>query len=84
MNLEGVRDCAVFGIPDAEYGERLVAVVESESDLSTESLVSALRHHVAGYKVPREFRFVRRLPREDSGKIKKRLLRADWLAAHIA
>lgn len=84
VNLEGVRDCAVFGIPDAEYGERLVAVVESESDLSTESLVSALRHHVAGYKVPREFRFVRRLPREDSGKIKKRLLRADWLAAHIA
>ena len=62
----------------------LVAVVESESDLSTESLVSALRHHVAGYKVPREFRFVRALPREDSGKIKKRLLRADWLAAQPA
>ena len=84
VNLDGVRDCAVFGIPDTEYGERLVAVVESEADLSPESLVTALREHVAGYKVPREFRFVRRLPREDSGKIKKRLLRADWLAARTA
>ncbi|MFM7274540.1 MAG: AMP-binding protein, partial [Gammaproteobacteria bacterium] len=76
--LPGVRDCAVFGIPDAEYGERLVAVVESAGPLDGAGLAAALAERIARYKIPREFRCVERLPREDSGKIKKRLLREQW------
>jgi len=80
VNLPAVKDCAVFGVPDAEFGERLVAVVESDVPLDPDALRAQLRQHVAGYKIPREFSFVGALPREDTGKIKKRLLRDAWLA----
>ncbi len=83
-NLEGIRDCAVFGIPDAEYGEALMAVVELEEgrELDTATIRTYLRAHLAGYKVPRSVEIRRDLPREDSGKIFKRRLRAPyWLAA---
>jgi long-chain acyl-CoA synthetase len=73
----GVKDCAVFGIPDAEFGEKLMAVVEplEGSALSTEELRAYLRRHLADYKVPRMIEISRDLPREDSGKIFKRRLR---------
>ena len=44
------------------------------------SLQEEARKHIAGYKVPRVVTFHDSLPREDTGKIKKRLLREDWLA----
>jgi long-chain acyl-CoA synthetase len=73
----GVKDCAVFGIPDAEFGEQLMAVVEPQagSPLRVEDLRSFLRLHLADYKVPRCIEIGRDLPREDSGKIFKRRLR---------
>jgi long-chain acyl-CoA synthetase len=77
LRLDGVRDCAVFGIPDAEYGERLMAVVEpAVSDGISAAEVSAyLARHLADYKVPRMIEIAHNLPREDSGKIFKRRLR---------
>jgi long-chain acyl-CoA synthetase len=74
-----VRDCAVFGVPDPEFGERLVAYIESDHELSTENVREHLAGRLAAYKIPREFRFISPLPREDSGKIKKRLLRDAYL-----
>ena len=73
----GVNDCAVFGIPDAEFGEKLMAIVEplEGSVLLTEDLSAYLRLHLADYKVPRIIEIGRDLPREDSGKIFKRKLR---------
>jgi long-chain acyl-CoA synthetase len=73
----GVKDCAVFGIPDAEFGEKLMAVVEplEGGALWTEELRAYLRRHLADYKVPRIIEISRELPREDSGKIFKRRLR---------
>jgi long-chain acyl-CoA synthetase len=79
----GVKDCAVFGIPDAEFGEKLMAVVEplEGSALATEDLGAYLLLHLADYKVPRIIEIGRDLPREDSGKIFKRKLRdAYWQA----
>ncbi len=79
--LPGVADCAVFGIPDAEFGESLVAVVETEpgANLSAHAVRAALRSRLAGYKVPKRIEFAPDLPREDSGKIFKRKLRdAYW------
>ncbi|MBR1125271.1 AMP-binding protein [Bradyrhizobium lablabi] len=82
--MPGVRDCAVFGIPDAEYGESLLALVEPQTDHSfgpAEVLVY-LRQRLSGFKVPRQVEIRSGLPREDSGKIRKRLLRAPyWEAA---
>ena len=74
--MEDIRDCAVFGVPDAEYGERLVACIESDRPVSVDTLREHLGQHIASYKIPREFHFDVALPREDSGKIKKRLLRS--------
>jgi long-chain acyl-CoA synthetase len=83
VSMPAVRDCAVFGIPDSEYGERLVSVVETSESLASDSLGDFLRKHISAYKVPREFLFVEHLPREDSGKIKKRLLRDAFMAGEL-
>src|SRR4029450_10486716 len=55
IGMPGVRDCAVFGIPDEEFGESLAAYVEPEDGmtLSAESVRAYLRERTAGYKVPR-------------------------------
>ena len=87
ITMPGVSDCAVFGVPDEEFGERLVASIEGSEGLNSESVASFLSDRIAGYKVPREYYFDLVLPREDSGKIKKRLLRemlvnTDDLSAH--
>ena len=77
LRLTSVKDCAVFGIPDAEFGEKLMAVVEPSegSSLTLTAIQAHLTHHLAGYKVPRIIQIGRDLPREDLGKIFKRRLR---------
>lgn len=72
-----VHDCAVFGIPDDEMGERLVAVVERVpgSMIHEADVLTYLGQHLANYKIPRQVIFQADLPREDSGKIFKRQLR---------
>ncbi|MEP2830127.1 acyl-CoA synthetase [Parvibaculum sp.] len=82
--MPGVGDCAVFGIPDEEFGESLCAVVQPQPGVTLQEgdVRSFLRERVAGYKVPRKVEFRSDLPREDSGKIFKRKLREPyWEAA---
>ncbi len=81
--IPNVRDCAVFGVPDAEFGERLIAVVEPSGALNEPDIRSRLKSRLASYKVPREILFAELLPREDSGKIKKRLVRQDFLEGRL-
>jgi long-chain acyl-CoA synthetase len=75
--MPGVHDCAVFGIPDAEFGEALMAVVEPQAGVTLD--VADIRKHLkaqlADYKVPKHIEIQTNLPREDSGKIFKRRLR---------
>ena len=75
--LSGVADCAVFGIPDEEFGESVMAVVQPMpgASLTPEGLQAELKRVLTGYKVPRQIDFADSLPREDSGKIFKRKLR---------
>ncbi len=83
INCPGVKDCAVFGIPDAEYGEQLMAVVEAQPGIPPPSIADVrtyLAQHLAGYKVPKHIEFGAGLPREDSGKIFKRRLRDPYWA----
>jgi long-chain acyl-CoA synthetase len=78
--LPGVADCAVFGIPDEEFGEQVMAVVQPMpgATLTPAALQAELRKVLTGYKVPRRIDFAESLPREDSGKIFKRKLRAPF------
>jgi long-chain acyl-CoA synthetase len=84
LSLPGVRDCAVFGIPDAEFGEALAAHVELDEGvrLTAEEVCEHVRSRLAGYKTPRLVEFSDSLPREDSGKIFKRRLREPYWAGH--
>ena len=75
--LPGVHDCAVFGIPDQEFGEALMAVVEPQSGVTLDvaDIRTRLKTSLADYKVPKHIEVQAGLPREDSGKIFKRRLR---------
>ncbi|WP_405136511.1 acyl-CoA synthetase [Nocardia sp. NBC_01388] len=80
-----IADVGVVGIPDAEMGERVVAVVqlqnsaEASPDLASE-LTAFARTRLAGFKVPREVRFADELPRTPTGKLRKHELREQVVA----
>lgn len=80
--MPAVRDCAVFGIPDEEYGESLAAHIELGDGLTlTEDDVRGfVRSRLAGFKVPKVVVFDNQLPREDSGKLFKRKIRDGYWA----
>ena len=75
--VSGVHDCAVFGIPDEEFGEALMAVVEPQAGVTLDvaAIRAQLKVELADYKVPKHVEILHNLPREDSGKIFKRRLR---------
>ena len=81
-----VADIAVFGLPDAEMGEYVHAVVQLEpgvaaDDATVERLRTYAREHLAGFKVPRVVHFRDELPRLPTGKLYKKQLRDEYLAA---
>jgi long-chain acyl-CoA synthetase len=81
-----VGDAATIGIPNPEWGEEVRAVVELQPGVeATPALAAELlgfcRARLAGFKCPRSVDFVEALPRQDNGKIYKRLLRDQYRAA---
>jgi long-chain acyl-CoA synthetase len=73
-----VREAAVFGVPDDDWGELVAAciVVGSGQAVSADELVAFCRRTLANYKVPRRVEFTNTpLPRNATGKVLKRLLR---------
>lgn len=79
-----VADCAVFGIPDEDFGEALCAYVQMApgQTISETEVRSHVREHLASYKSPKVVEFAAELPREDSGKIFKRKLREPYWEGH--
>ena len=63
-----------MGIPDEVWGQRLCAVVKLESDINLDDLQSWCRVKLPSYKVPREFVFVKEIPRNAMGKVNKKEL----------
>ena len=82
IGMPGVADCAVFGIPNEEYGEALAAAIEPRAgqEPDAQAVQDYLSQRLAGYKVPRVVTFHLALPREDSGKIFKRRLKEPYWA----
>jgi acyl-CoA synthetase (AMP-forming)/AMP-acid ligase II len=75
-----VLECAVFGIPDPDWGELVKAAVVLRAGYSpTESdLIQFVRERLAHYKSPRSVEFLHELPKTGSGKISKRTLREEY------
>jgi long-chain acyl-CoA synthetase len=78
-----VADVAVFGVPDADLGEQVKGVVQllDPADASPEleaELLAFCRDHLAAFKCPRSIDFTDALPRQDTGKLYKRLLKDQY------
>lgn len=73
-----VRECAVVGVPDNDWGERVIAVVELTEDacITEEELRVFCRKILGGVKAPKQIKFVPELPRSVNGKVLKREIRA--------
>ncbi|MBK1661401.1 class I adenylate-forming enzyme family protein [Paracraurococcus ruber] len=76
LRLDGIVECAVFGLPDEFWGERVAAVVVATTAVvSAAAVEAACREHLAGFKVPRTIVLQDEpLPRTPTGKVQKFLL----------
>ncbi len=71
-----VKEVAVIGVDDEEFGQRLKAfvVLKGDAELSADEVKAHVKSNLARYKVPREVEFLDSLPRNATGKILKREL----------
>ncbi|WP_432470241.1 acyl-CoA synthetase [Amphritea sp. HPY] len=78
-----IQDCCVFGIPNADWGEEIKAVVQpvdgvDADDDFTENVMAFLGERLAKMKWPKSIDYMPQLPRDPNGKLYKRRLRAPY------
>lgn len=85
MMHAAIADVAVIGVPSASWGEEVKAVVSLQSDYGPSpelaaTLIDYCRAQLAHFKCPKSVAFVDALPRDDSGKLSRRKVRATYRA----
>jgi len=76
LSHPAVSECVVIGLPNEQWGQQVTAFVICTAKVSAAELTEHLdRLGLSGYKKPREFRFVNELPRGNTGKVNRKLLR---------
>jgi len=83
QSLPQIKEAAVVGMADAKRGEVVAAFVILKKDVRTteNEILAALHNKIAHYKIPKKIIFVEEFPRNQSGKVLKRILkiRADGM-----
>ena len=76
-----IQECAVIGLPDREWGERVTAFIVPQPGkiIDSKALTAHLKSHLSSFKVPKEYRTVRDFPKSPAGKILKRELKREIL-----
>jgi len=82
-----VMDCAVFGVPNPDFGEEVKAVVQPRDMADAgpalaEELIAFCKQHLSAIKCPKSIDFEPELPRHPTGKLYKRLLRDRYWQGH--
>ena len=79
-DLDGVKETAVIGVPHADFGEGVVAVVvlTAGSDANEQGIISACRQELASFKVPKSVVLVDELPRNTMSKVQKNVMRETY------
>jgi fatty-acyl-CoA synthase len=71
MQHPAVRDCAVVGLPDDKWGERVTAVIEPSADIEPDELIAFVKARIGSVKAPKQIELWPELPRSRVGKILK-------------
>ena len=78
MAHENITDAAVIGIPDNKWGETVKGIVVVNEKISDKEIIDFVKTKIASYKCPKSIDFAEILPRNPSGKILRRELRAPY------
>jgi len=82
-DMDGVAESAVIGLPHADFGEAVTAVVvrvDSTSEPDEDQVITKVKATLANFKVPKQVHFVEELPRNTMGKVQKNILREKYSA----
>ncbi len=79
--MPDVEECAVIGLPDKEWGERVAAFIipKPGKTITKDALKTHLKARLSSFKVPKEYIFMKELPKSPAGKILKREIKRQHL-----
>jgi acyl-CoA synthetase (AMP-forming)/AMP-acid ligase II len=83
LQLAGIRECAVVGVPHERWGQTVVAVIVADGAMTEERVLAHCRERLAGSKKPTRVVFTGSLPRTVSDKVRRGQIR-DWVTTEAS